>query len=595
MNYFQNNSRILFTFFFIFSIFSANAQIQKGSDIVGKVSGDGAGSSVSMPDAYTIAIGGFNNNVQGHVRVYHWDRNVWAQKGSDIDVEACYGQPGIFVSMPDANVLAIGVGALTSLYDSSAGYVRVYKWNGKAWTQKGLDIIGETAGDHAGISVSMPDSNTIAIGAEHNDGKGTNSGHVRVYNWSGNMWSKIGSDIDGESADDNSGRSVSMPDSNTVAIGAPGNDGNGEKSGQVRVYRKNSNTWVQKGADINGETDNDVLGAAVSMPDANTVGVGARFNSGIGDFAGCVRIYRWKDTSWVKKGADIVGDSSFDYSGFSVSMPDSNNIAIGAPANDVNGKEAGQVRVYHWNGAAWIQIGSALYGSKSGAWSGWSVSMPNEYTLAIGTPGYSNRADSGVVRVYGTCNIDYSIDSIISIQPADQVANVNDSALFNIKSNNNKIKYQWQSNNGFGFVNLINSSLYSNVNGDSLKILNVTIGNNMQPFRCIVADNNCLDTSQTAILKVFKKTNVDDDLRQNLLFIYPNPANRLINVKAIAPCVGSSYLIEDYTGKVVLSGKLTSEDTIIYLADMPAGNYVFRLLGKGDLNQPYQTFRVIKK
>ena len=72
------------------------------------------------------------------------------------------------------------------------------------------------------------DGNTVAIGASNNDGNGGNSGHVRIFNWNGSNWVQLGSDIDGEAADDRSGYSVSLnADGNTVAIGAYGNDGNG--------------------------------------------------------------------------------------------------------------------------------------------------------------------------------------------------------------------------------------------------------------------------------------------------------------------------------------------------------------------------------
>jgi hypothetical protein len=50
-----------------------------------------------------------------------------------------------------------------------------------AQTQKGADIDGEAEFDESGFSVSMPDAQTVAIGAPGNDGSGTNAGHVRVY------------------------------------------------------------------------------------------------------------------------------------------------------------------------------------------------------------------------------------------------------------------------------------------------------------------------------------------------------------------------------------------------------------------------------
>ena len=101
--------------------------------------------------------------------------------------------------------------------------------SGGTWTKVGADIDGEAAGDNSGGSVSMSSDGTrVAIGAILNDAQRHNSGHVRVYSESGGTWTQVGEDIDGEAAGDNSGWSVSMSSDGTrVAIGAPYNDGNG--------------------------------------------------------------------------------------------------------------------------------------------------------------------------------------------------------------------------------------------------------------------------------------------------------------------------------------------------------------------------------
>jgi hypothetical protein len=50
-------------------------------------------------------------------------------------------------------------------------------------------------------------------------------------------WMQLGDNIDGEAVGDESGHSVSLSaDGNTVAVGSPGNDDNGDGSGQVRVF-----------------------------------------------------------------------------------------------------------------------------------------------------------------------------------------------------------------------------------------------------------------------------------------------------------------------------------------------------------------------
>ena len=99
----------------------------------------------------------------------------------------------------------------------------------------GDDLDGEATGDRSGRSVSLSsDGRTVAIGAYLNDGNGSNSGHVRVYEFDNSAWDQLGADIEGEAADDWSGYSVSLSsDGRTVAIGAIYNDGNGSSSGHV--------------------------------------------------------------------------------------------------------------------------------------------------------------------------------------------------------------------------------------------------------------------------------------------------------------------------------------------------------------------------
>ena len=84
----------------------------------------------------------------------------------------------------------------------------------------------------------------MAIGAPLNDGNGSNSGHTRLYEWDGTSWVQLGADIDGEAAGDQSGYSVSLSaDGSRVAIGARFNDGNGS----MRVTRGCMNGMAQAG------------------------------------------------------------------------------------------------------------------------------------------------------------------------------------------------------------------------------------------------------------------------------------------------------------------------------------------------------------
>ncbi|MCP4743838.1 MAG: hypothetical protein GY871_16660, partial [Actinomycetales bacterium] len=140
------------------------------------------------------------------------------------------------------------------------GQMRIATEGGPAFfAQLGQDIDGEAAGDDSGWSVSLSaDGNRVAIGAIYNDENGSSAGHVRIYGLSGNTWIQLGQDIDGEAAGDRSGVSVSLSaDGNRVAIGADRNDGNGSDAGHVRIYGLSGNTWIQLGQDIDGEAAGD--------------------------------------------------------------------------------------------------------------------------------------------------------------------------------------------------------------------------------------------------------------------------------------------------------------------------------------------------
>jgi len=246
-----------------------------------------------MPDTNTVAIGAMYNDGNGidagHVRIYTWNGTSWVQLGTDIDGGTANDFFGSSVSMPDVNTVAIG--SPQDYLNNYAGYARICTWNGTSWVQKGSDIYGTSPGDNSGWSISMPDPNTVAIGARYNDGNGSASGQVRIYSWNGSVWLQKGFDIYGEAAGDRAGWFVYMPDANTVAIGAPNNDGNGTDAGQVRIYSWSGNAWVQQGLDIDGEVANDFSGMSLSMPDANTIAIGAPRNDGTGSNAGHVRVY----------------------------------------------------------------------------------------------------------------------------------------------------------------------------------------------------------------------------------------------------------------------------------------------------------------
>lgn len=431
---------VLFLIGFLFSLDGFSQQwMQLGNDLEGENAMDVSGASVSLSaDGYTLAIGSPGTIQGGQVRIYSWNGTSWIQKGSDLHAESALDGFGYSVSLSnDGNTMAIG-GVDNSGNGMEAGHVRVFTWNGASWMQKGTDLDGEAAGDRSGLAVSLSsDGNTIAIGAFQNDGNGSNSGHVRIYSWSGSSWVQKGSDIDGESAEDRSGASVSLSsDGNTIAIGAPANDGSNWSSGHVRVYNWDGASWIQKGMDINGEGEDDHAGQSVSLSsDGNTVAVGARDNDDGGLNAGHARVYTWDGASWIQKGMDIDGEAEGDHAGHTLCLSsDGNILALGAPDSDKSDTSAGQVRVFAWNGSSWIHVGSAITGDAAWDYFGSTVSLSaNGQVLASGAPYNGNGGQSaGHAKVFTNTSIGIQRSTLPS-QPYISTNPISGNATINLQ------------------------------------------------------------------------------------------------------------------------------------------------------------------
>jgi hypothetical protein len=385
---------------------------QLGSDIDGEALSVRSGYSVSLSsDGTIVAIGAIdaiddNGDFSGHVRIYHYDGTSWNQLGNDIDGEAPGDRSGYSVSLSsDGTIVAIGA-TYNDDNGVNSGHVRIYQYDGTVWNQLGNDIDGEAPGDRSGYSVSLSSDGTIvAIGAYLNDGNGFSSGHVRIYQYDGSSWKQLGNDIDGEASGDSSGYSVSLSSNGKIiAIGGIYNDGNGTDSGHVRIYQYDGTVWNQLGNDIDGEAQIDLSGYSVSLSsDGTIVAIGAYLNDSNGVNSGHVRIYQYDGTVWNQLGNDIDGEASGDRSGVSVSLSNNGKIvAIGASENDGNGTDSGHVRIYQYDGTSWNQFGSDIDGEAQSDFSGYSVNLSSDGTIvAIGAIyNDGNGSNSGHVRIY---------------------------------------------------------------------------------------------------------------------------------------------------------------------------------------------------
>ena len=366
----------------------------------------------------------------GYVITSDLNKN-WIQMGNTIYGESVNDYSGYSISLnADGTIIAIGAQMQYSnaSFGPVAGHVRIFKYNTTTniWDQSGNDIDGESARDYFGTSVSLNGDGTIvAIGAYmHN----STTGHVRIYEWDGSTWNKMGDDIDGKGANrDRCGYSVSFSaDEKIVAIGSPYNNDGGNAAGHTRIYKYINDTWTQLGLDIVGEVANDQSGYSVSLnADGTIVAIGALYNDGTGTSSipnsGHVRIYNYdenREPKWKQIGSDIDGEAPNDHSsggGQSVSLSaDGTIVAIGAHDNDGNGTNSGHVRVFKYDNINnnWVQIGYDIDGEASVYQSGWSVSLSkNGLVLVVGELyNGANGGSSGRVFTYEIVDINNTVE-----------------------------------------------------------------------------------------------------------------------------------------------------------------------------------------
>ena len=365
---------------------------QLGSTIFGANANDSMYDISISKDGNIIAVSSPGNDStgtdRGFVKVYSWNGSSWVQRG-----ETFYGiSNNDTISNPklssDGNYIAFR-------YNDSAvsnkGFIGIFVYDSNktvedtnvnsasygpiGWSRVGGFIYNEFVGDnYTNIGLSG-NGQIIALGCEANDGTSgsstDNRGSVRVYKYNPNKlteitdqsnanfgpvgWTRMGTDIDGESAGDNFGSMIELSTDGTVLAGAAVNsDVNGTDNGQVRVFKWNtsSSTWVQRGRTIYGQltvswdTTQRFAYALSLSANGNIIACG---NSNFASYGGITKILQWNsfNNDYQMVGQQIKEYADWQLSGHSVSLSsDGQILAVGAYDADRGLSNNGAIRVY---------------------------------------------------------------------------------------------------------------------------------------------------------------------------------------------------------------------------------------------------------
>ncbi|MDA7881406.1 FG-GAP repeat protein, partial [Akkermansiaceae bacterium] len=170
------------------------------------------------------------------------------------------------------------------------GAAFIFNRSGSTWSQQAKLNADDPliANDNFGVSVAIF-GDSVVIGVDGDDDGGSNSGSAYIFTRTGSVWSQQAKlTADDATVDDSFGGSVAIS-SDSVIIGAEGDDDGGSNSGSSYIFTRSGSTWSQQSKLNAGDaTAGDNFGRSVAIYGDSAV-IGAR---GDDDGAGSAYIYR---------------------------------------------------------------------------------------------------------------------------------------------------------------------------------------------------------------------------------------------------------------------------------------------------------------
>ena len=233
----------------------------------------------------------------------NFGNNLWNQLGQDISNMYFENNKKVVISN-DGRVTAMS----SSTYDLSnatnVGIVYVYELSynqaSYTWLPLGSNNIIGISGDELGFGLALSSNGRIvAASSLYSDVSGINSGQVKIFELSNNLWTPLGNVINGKPRTNyQSGYSLNLSGNGKI-ISISSLKGDSDLSyGEVRVYELSSNNiWIQKGIDICGTVIGSSQGYSSSLSlDGTTLAIGC--DVGNNNNIGQVKVFRFSTNNW---------------------------------------------------------------------------------------------------------------------------------------------------------------------------------------------------------------------------------------------------------------------------------------------------------
>ena len=318
------------------------------STIVGALLSDD-GETIAIAESLMDTANGADS---GRIRILDWNGTDWELRGI-IDGENADDKMVQYGMSANGNSVISNSRGNDEVANDS-GQVRIFDWDGTQFVQRGNSFNGAAANDVITGRISM-DGNSVAIasGGGHKSGAidaPATKGTVKIYDWNGAAWSQRGAAIEGVGSTD--GATISGYDSgmNTISISYTGHDADGDSSngtdGMLKVFDWDGSNWVQRG-DAFTNSNGDAIRGTVSS-DGNSLVTGSMFaDPGGVMMAGQAQVFDWDGSSWVQRGSTLTGSAAVDMFGV-ITIANSLATTLSVNALDFNGAAGGRTEVYQY-------------------------------------------------------------------------------------------------------------------------------------------------------------------------------------------------------------------------------------------------------
>lgn len=319
------------------------------------------------------------------------------------------------------DIAVIGIpGGETS--NGKTGNIKIARKAGNIWQYENFNMAGGPD-DNIGISVSNVGEH-IVVGASFDDEKGTNAGAVYEVAYlnvlSGHVWMAYNKITASDGSDyDIFGSSTEMEEydfgSSTgkiIAVGAPGDDDNGNQSGSVYVYidstaSSSSNSYLEIKIKPDDGAANDNFGKSVSLA-YPFIAIGAPGCDGGGTSRGAVYVFEILSDGTYQQYAKLTPSDAGDYDNFGTSLSfnkSDKTLVAGSPKNDEVCLNAGAAYVYSYHyvtGLHTWQLDAKLIpdGAQTEIDFGGSVAISDDKIVVGADHDNGNEPASGAIYVY---------------------------------------------------------------------------------------------------------------------------------------------------------------------------------------------------